>query len=449
MGLIRIHGSATAVNCQDLVKTMLEEFGVKLEEDVCSIVTDGCAVMESIGKEIRKLGINQQLCFAHAIQLAVLEVLYQTDVPTPTQNDLFDELASGLFSEDEDDFEHQLDFSVAKEKSAPLKVDFNSLICEVRSLVAAFRRSPLKRDALKQYSKLEFQTEYKLILDCKTRWNSLSDMLERFGKMENCIRKVMMDNKLVLELKDEDFDRIKEIVQSLKPIKTTVEMICRRDTNLIQADAAFNILLEHLDHLDSQISRSLFVSLKKHLTNRRTIFSDILTFLHYGKIETPILKCLNVLSSTKRQITARLINMMKKHSNATVEYRDDLEEMLEEDEVLFETPTKRAKTAINFDEMINKAVNESMEALAKESETMQTDIASVINAKLQLFEINGTKGPHLTFIYTSMMSIPGTSVESERAFSSAGYFCTKFRSRLSDDTLDVLCFLRSYFQKID
>jgi hypothetical protein len=43
-------------------------------------------------------------------------------------------------------------------------------------------------------------------------------------------------------------------------------------------------------------------------------------------------------------------------------------------------------------------------------------------------------------------TIPPTSVEAERAFSAAGVLCTKTRSRLSDTSLDTLCFLRSYFR---
>jgi len=52
-------------------------------------------------------------------------------------------------------------------------------------------------------------------------------------------------------------------------------------------------------------------------------------------------------------------------------------------------------------------------------------------------------------LLTSMwrQSIPPTSVEAERAFSAAGTLCAKIRSRLSDATLDTLCFLRSYYRK--
>ena len=42
---------------------------------------------------------------------------------------------------------------------------------------------------------------------------------------------------------------------------------------------------------------------------------------------------------------------------------------------------------------------------------------------------------------------PPTSVESERAFSAAGLFITKLRTRLSVKNIDALCFLRNYYKK--
>ena len=64
---------------------------------------------------------------------------------------------------------------------------------------------------------------------------------------------------------------------------------------------------------------------------------------------------------------------------------------------------------------------------------------------MSLFEAGGTRGSVLEGAYKALLAIPPTSVESERAFSAAGYLC-KIRSRMADKTLDTLCFLRSYFQ---
>ena len=44
----------------------------------------------------------------------------------------------------------------------------------------------------------------------------------------------------------------------------------------------------------------------------------------------------------------------------------------------------------------------------------------------------------------ALVSIPPTSVEPERSFSSAGLLCTKIRSRLSDEALDDLVYGKSH-----
>lgn len=75
LGLVRIYGSATASCCLSLVKSKLKDFNIHFDEDVLSIITDGCSTMKCIGKLI--VPMNQQLCFAHAIQLAVLDNLYE------------------------------------------------------------------------------------------------------------------------------------------------------------------------------------------------------------------------------------------------------------------------------------------------------------------------------------------------------------------------------------
>ena len=47
----------------------------------------------------------------------------------------------------------------------------------------------------------------------------------------------------------------------------------------------------------------------------------------------------------------------------------------------------------------------------------------------------------------ALMTIPATSVESERAFSAAGLFVSKLRTSLSDKSVDMLCFMRSHMLK--
>lgn len=73
---------------------------------------------------------------------------------------------------------------------------------------------------------------------------------------------------------------------------------------------------------------------------------------------------------------------------------------------------------------------------------------SILRKEMALFESVGKRGHHFDLTYQYLMSIPSTSVESERVFSAAGCIGTncKIRSRLGDATLDALLFLRSFFQ---
>lgn len=90
-----------------------------------------------------------------------------------------------------------------------------------------------------------------------------------------------------------------------------------------------------------------------------------------------------------------------------------------------------------LDEVIAKAMS------ANYTEKVKTDKATltkVIKKELSLFQNVGTRGFYLSKVYNYLFLIKPTSVESERAFSSGGYFCNKIRSKMNDDTL------RTYFQ---
>ena len=79
---------------------------------------------------------------------------------------------------------------------------------------------------------------------------------------------------------------------------------------------------------------------------------------------------------------------------------------------------------------------------------IHTNLDHIIKNEMDFFRKTGTKSKHIRLLLEALDSIPPISVESERAFSAAGLFITKIRSRLGDDTLDSLCFLKSYFRKL-
>ncbi|UYV79184.1 hypothetical protein LAZ67_17001401 [Cordylochernes scorpioides] len=89
---------------------------------------------------------------------------------------------------------------------------------------------------------------------------------------------------------------------------------------------------------------------------------------------------------------------------------------------------------------IERRLQEAIEAASSTSIAIPTsDSASystMINHELNIAAQSGKRGPHLESVYQYLLTIPPTSVESEKVFTSSGYLCNKIRSSLHDDTLE-------------
>jgi hypothetical protein len=107
---------------------------------------------------------------------------------------------------------------------------------------------------------------------------------------------------------------------------------------------------------------------------------------------------------------------------------------------------------LSLQQLLHAAMKQSMvqpsptpDVYRKEASAADKSVQLAIKSELSLFESTGRRGQFLDKVYSYLLSIPPTSVEAERAFSAAGGLCTKIRSRLGDDVLDTLCFLRSIY----
>lgn len=73
-------GSYPADRCLDLLREKLAEFEVSLGNHVVGIVSDGATVMKKMG---RLSGNVHQLCYTHAIHLAVCDIIYKKAAAMP------------------------------------------------------------------------------------------------------------------------------------------------------------------------------------------------------------------------------------------------------------------------------------------------------------------------------------------------------------------------------
>jgi hypothetical protein len=101
LGLIRMVGSMPSEARLGLIENRLEAFGLTLEKDVICFTTDGDSVMKKIGRISLSF---QQLCFAHGLQLAIVDTMYKT-TRQPT-DEKFD-----VEGESEDDGSEESDYS--------------------------------------------------------------------------------------------------------------------------------------------------------------------------------------------------------------------------------------------------------------------------------------------------------------------------------------------------
>jgi len=135
---------------------------------------------------------EQQLCCAHGVQLAVLDVLYKrTSVNSQSAQELTAAVQDHSEAVDVDD-EHDCDDEAgdfvqemevvndieSHDLIAELSGEYQDIVQKVRAIVKFFKRSATRNDALLQpYVKAEFGKEISLVLDCRTRWNSLFELI--------------------------------------------------------------------------------------------------------------------------------------------------------------------------------------------------------------------------------------------------------------------------------
>lgn len=161
---------------------------------------------------------------------------------------------------------------------------YNDLLPKVRKVVKLFKRSPTKYDTyLQKYVKEDTGKELSLILDCRTRWNSLLAMIERFYKLKVCIDKALIDIGSDTKFTDLEWSKLKDLIDSLQPFKLAVEALCRRDSTLLTAETTLKFIFEKLLTQDTVLSAELSEALRVKIKERRTVVTGILIYLQNPK----------------------------------------------------------------------------------------------------------------------------------------------------------------------
>jgi len=478
LGLCRAIGTVPAEKYISIIERKLNTFDLSIQSDVVAISTDGASVLRRVGSIINA---DHQICLAHAIQLAVIEVLYshqnqQYDEIIPTFSDIQENVDEIATSDDEkiptsDDEEQELeivleiqssynDFNSTLNNFQPLNQSISAIINKIRKVVKVFRRSPTKNDGILQnYVKQEFSTELNLILDCKTRWNSLFNMLERFNKLKGCVQKALIDAKEKIHFTNAEFDLISNIISALTPIKITVESLCCKETDIYKADIALEFMMEELTKQSFPLSNDLRTALVKRLSQRRFVYADLFRFLHTSdnKVSNSY-GIFNQVSITN--LTSQIVSLVERFSGETTTglgtfpNREKGVDIIDDEDIHINNEQKMEQVGLgqlmSLKDRLQKRIMErsTIPITYTPNKKSKVDIIRVIKSEIRYFQDEGVKGKYLNMVYECLKTVRPTSIDSERAFSAAGAIVTRMRSTLSDTNINNLCFLRSYFKNM-
>ncbi len=439
LGLVRISGSMPAERGMELIKKKLLEFGLDLEKDIIGISTDGATVMRKMG---RLLPVAHQVCALHGLHLAITDVFYKKKEATEEDSDDDneeeeddDQVGTRVLTSSGDGEETEMtEFRTGVE----LNKRFAPLINKVRKISRSFRRSPLKNDLLERKCQ-EKETRHKqLLIDTKTRWNSMLAMVKRFLEMKDLVREVLeeMDNSRDFP-SEEELDLLLQVVEVLEIVEDGSMELSKDNCDLEKADITFKFLLEELHPLSSFVGKATFRAVEKRVKERRmeklaallcflkdpggyNSMSDASRFLAYPRPTE--------LAKEARDLYSRLF----------------LSNQHEESEEEEEEPARKSRKERLADMIQGK--NKSKPKSLTPSSTPDQVLES-IKTEMHAFVSTDKRPPCLQKVYDALMTMPPTSVAVERSFSTSNMFVSKLRCQLNDDTINNLMFLRSVLKK--
>ena len=90
-------------------------------------------------------------------------------------------------------------------------------------------------------------------------------------------------------------------------------------------------------------------------------------------------------------------------------------------------------------------LEEAIQHLAKIQRHNSNNEFKAVSKEILVYEATGKRTANLELLFNALDTIPATSVESERAFSAAGLFVTKIRSRIVTTSSELIFYKKKFF----
>ncbi|XP_051804464.1 E3 SUMO-protein ligase ZBED1-like isoform X2 [Acanthochromis polyacanthus] len=405
-----IEARHTATHLAELLIEALREW--ELTDRVPAAVTDNAA---NIVRAVASMGLLHVDCFAHTLNLASQAAL---KIP-----------------------------SVAR------------LMGRVRQIAAFFHRSTTVSHMLKEKQKLLNLCQHKLVIDVVTRWNSSLDMLECFLEQQPAITATLLSPEVhrnerdLCTLTEADVTLAEDIVKALQPLKTATLVMSEEMTPTLSVIAPMHArLLDQMTSVpdDSPVIKELKTAVHVNLSSRYEALKET---LYEASALDPRFKTLPFLSQEACDDTfARLTTILTEAAHLEQVEASDEDNSLAAD-AADPPPTKRSKEPSSaLMSLLGPAYKPKEPAVPVRSaaEKANDEVKGYREVEplplsanpLSWWMKHEESYPLLARQAKHYLCVPGTSVPSERAFSTVGDIITAKRSCLTPEHVDQLLFLQ-------
>lgn len=439
LGLVAITGTATPENLRRLIIKRLTNFGLNAENHLIAIQTDGCSTLVRLEELLHP--VRHQVCYAHALQLAIIDVLYKMNDQPPAEADCDSDSEQ---EEDENWFENldeQVQFDdllfqafEQNESEASINEEYAGMINKVRRTGKIFR-GQVQNKILQRHVKERLGKELNLIVDTKTRWTSLYEMILRFIELFDCIILAFDDIKKTNTLQPKDHDLLndfpidlaKDLCKALAVLNCALLDLSSSSTTLLDACSLKDFIISELNALKTSVGTNLIKTVKARFNPRTSIFTEILNYL----------KCKTVCDALME-------------ADVLVEIEKLAIRLFEEEEkiVIHLTPSSYHQSSLDTSLVADrlKEFRKSLEKGSVESYVPQagSSFEKKLNAEISFFQQTNSKGEILTKLFDNLLKIKPSTVNAEKIFSASDLILTRLRCRLSDQLLDSIVFMRCF-----
>ncbi|XP_035990930.1 zinc finger BED domain-containing protein 1-like [Fundulus heteroclitus] len=403
-------GSAVAEEIDDI----LEEYGVR--EKVVAATVDNAANMDVA---IKQLSILKFPCFAHTLNLGAQKLYNCTTI--------------------------------------------SNWAARVRAVIVWMKRSHMAKVVLKEKQDLLKLPKHMLILDVRTRWNSLHLMMERFCEQFPAIQAAAIDPRIRKSMEKERLAKIGN--EDLGKAEAFVQLMRKHYTSTLAVSSekspTCGEILPILQKLEQQYTvqegDSAFTrSIKENIWNdlsKRYQGADIRRFLEEATTLDPRFKYKVKSDEVWDRIREAAIkaNTVEATDELPEEGCKDGEEEEEEEDYALPPPSK--KTAL--EELFEEEDNE-LRSLCESQPRLS--LAQRVDQEIQLYKSfpsipcrdsatlwwwnKQDALPLLSGLAENYLCVQASSTPSERVFSTAGDTLSAERSRILPEKADMLIFLQ-------